>query len=168
LFGMRQRVSAETRGREVRVSVVQGNIEQGAKWDPGFRDRTIEIYRRLTRKAERGSDLIVWPESAVPFFLREGGPLSQQVVDLAKEAQSYLLVGSPDRVGEIPSRLYNSAFLISPGGKIVQKYDKIHLVPFGEYVPFQSVLFFVEKMATGIGGFRPREGGSSVSRPRKY
>jgi apolipoprotein N-acyltransferase len=137
------------------VSIVQGNIEQSIKWDPGFQERTIAIHNRLTREAGRGADLIVWPETAVPFFLREGGPLSQQVLDLAKEMQSYLLVGSPDRARDISSRYYNSAFLISPEGKIVQKYDKIHLVPFGEYVPLKSLLFFVQKMATGIGDFSP-------------
>jgi apolipoprotein N-acyltransferase len=155
LFGKGQMVSAETHRREIRVSIVQGNIEQSIKWDPGFQERTIAIHNRLTREAGRGADLIVWPETAVPFFLREGGPLSQQVLDLAKEMQSYLLVGSPDRTRDISSRYYNSAFLISPEGKIVQKYDKIHLVPFGEYVPLKSLLFFVQKMATGIGDFSP-------------
>jgi apolipoprotein N-acyltransferase len=155
LFGKGQMVSAETHRREIRVSIVQGNIEQSIKWDPGFQERTIAIHNRLTREAGRGADLIVWPETAVPFFLREGGPLSQQVLDLAKEMQSYLLVGSPDRARDISSRYYNSAFLISPEGKIVQKYDKIHLVPFGEYVPLKSLLFFVQKMATGIGDFSP-------------
>jgi apolipoprotein N-acyltransferase len=155
LFGKGQMVSAETGRREVRVSVVQGNIEQGMKWDPDFRDRTIDIYRRLTLKGARGSNLIVWPESAIPFFFREGGVLSLKILDLAQKLQSYLLVGSPDRVGDNTAQYYNSAFLISPGEKIVQKYDKIHLVPFGEYVPLKSVLFFVDKMATGIGDFSP-------------
>ncbi len=150
-----QAVSAEARGGKIRVSVVQGNIEQDMKWDPAFRDRTIAIYRRLTREAGRESDLIIWPEAAVPFFLRDGGPLSQQVLDLAREVQAYLLVGSPDRVNHTSPRYYNSAFLISPEGKIVKKYDKIHLVPFGEYVPLKMLLFFVEKMATGIGDFSP-------------
>lgn len=155
LFGKGQMVSAETRRREIRVSVVQGNIEQDVKWDPGLRERTLDIYRRLTLNGTRGSDLIVWPESAIPFFLREGGALTQQVLDLAQAVQSYLLVGSPDRVSNGGPRYYNSAFLISPEGKIIQKYDKIHLVPFGEYVPLKSVLFFVHKMATGIGDFSP-------------
>jgi apolipoprotein N-acyltransferase len=138
LFGMGRMVSAETRRREIRVSVVQGNIEQGVKWDLGFQKRTVDIYRRLSREADKQADLIVWPETAVPFFLRERGSLSQRVL----------------RTRGSSPRLYNSAFLISPGGKIVQKYDKIHLVPFGEYVPLQSLLFFVEKMATGIGNFK--------------
>jgi apolipoprotein N-acyltransferase len=71
LFGMGRMVSAETRRREIRVSVVQGNIEQGVKWDLGFQKRTVDIYRRLSREADKQADLIVWPETAVPFFLRE-------------------------------------------------------------------------------------------------
>ncbi|MFQ5655977.1 MAG: apolipoprotein N-acyltransferase [Candidatus Methylomirabilales bacterium] len=157
LFGMGRMVAAETRGREMRVSIVQGNIDQRVKWDAEFQVRTIDVYRRLTLKTDEGSALIVWPETAVPFFLREGGPLSQRVLDLAREVRSYILVGSPDRTGGSSPDYYNSAFLISPGGKILQKYDKIHLVPFGEYVPLRSVLFFVERMATGIGDFNAGE-----------
>jgi apolipoprotein N-acyltransferase len=73
------------------------------------------------------------------------------------EVQAPLLVGSPDRTSGASPRYYNSAFLISPAGEIVQKYDKIHLVPFGEYVPLSSLLFFVHKMATGIGDFSAGE-----------
>ncbi|MFQ5883366.1 MAG: apolipoprotein N-acyltransferase [Candidatus Methylomirabilales bacterium] len=155
LFGMGRMVSAETRREDIRVLVVQGNIEQTLKWDPKFQDQTIEIYRRLTEQASGESDLIVWPETAVPLFLREKGPLSERIFRLAPEVRSHLLVGSPDRTSGISPRYYNSAFLISPVGEIVQKYDKIHLVPFGEYVPLKSLLFFVHKMAAGIGDFSP-------------
>ena len=166
LFGMGRMVSAQPRGREFRVSVIQGNIDQTVKWDAGFQVQTIDIYRRLTLKEGEGLDLVVWPETAVPFFLRERGPLTQRVLDLAREVRSYILVGGPDRTGGTSPRYYNSAFLISPGGKIVQKYDKIHLVPFGEYVPLKSLLFFVDKMATGIGDFRAGEDFTVFDNPR--
>ncbi len=165
-FGMGRMVSAETSRKEIQVSVVQGNIEQRIKWDQRFLERTIAIHRRLTREAGRGADLVVWPETAIPFFLREKGPLSQQVLDLGGEAGSYLLVGSPDRTHDTAPRLYNSAFLISPEGRIVGKYDKIHLVPFGEYVPLKSILFFVEKMATGIGDFSAGKAFTVFESPR--
>ncbi|MFQ5802487.1 MAG: apolipoprotein N-acyltransferase [Candidatus Methylomirabilales bacterium] len=166
LFGMGRIVSAEMQRGEIRVSVVQGNIEQGVKWDPGFQTRTVDTYRRLTREGGTGADLIVWPETAVPFFLRERGSSSQRVLDVAGEVRSYLLVGSPDRTRGSSPHLYNSAFLISPRGKIVKKYDKIHLVPFGEYVPLRSLLFFVEKMATGIGNFRAGQNFTVFDTPR--
>lgn len=165
-LGMGRMVSAETPQGEVRVGVVQGNIDQGVKWDPEFQVRTIDVYRRLTREVGARADLIVWPETAVPFFLREEGALSREVLGLAQRVRSYLLVGSPDRTPGPSSRFYNSAFLISPEGKIVQKYDKIHLVPFGEYVPLKSLLFFVEKMASGIGDFRAGQDFTVFETPR--
>jgi apolipoprotein N-acyltransferase len=133
------------------VALLQGNIDQAIKWSEGFQVRTLEIYERLARQAaaERPA-LIVWPETAVPFFLRYEPVLGERVLRLARELGVPMLVGSPDSTER---RLYNSAFLITPEGRIAERYDKRHLVPFGEYVPLQPLLFFVEKMVVGIGDF---------------
>lgn len=158
LFGAERMASLERQQAEIPVAIVQGNIEQEVKWDLALQAQTLEKYRRLTRQAASGKPhLIVWPETALPFFFREGGPLSRQVLDLAVETQSHLVVGAPDRTTGDRPRYYNSAFLVSPGGEIVGKYDKMHLVPFGEYVPLSSILFFVEKLAHGIGDFSAGE-----------
>jgi apolipoprotein N-acyltransferase len=121
---------------------------------------TIEAYRRLSLDAAvRAPSLIVWPETAAPFFLRYDHALRARVLDIAAETGSHLLVGSPDRerVWGVAGRerYFNSAFLLSPGGGLLDKYDKMHMVPFGEYVPLKSILFFVEKLAYGIGDFEP-------------
>ncbi|MFB3819534.1 MAG: apolipoprotein N-acyltransferase [Candidatus Methylomirabilales bacterium] len=145
-----------TGGEPQTVALLQGNIDQSIKWDEGFQARTLEIYERLARRAaaERPA-LIVWPETAVPFFLRYEPVLGERVLRLARELGIPMLVGSPDASAD---RLYNSAFLVMPDGRIAERYDKRHLVPFGEYVPLQSLLFFVEKMVVGIGDFgRGRE-----------
>ncbi len=138
-----------------RVALLQGNIDQSRKWNPTLQEDTVRLYRRLSESAAAaGASLIVWPETAAPFFLREGGPLTAAVAETARATHTSLLVGSPDRERDASSRevrYYNSAFLVSPEGRIVGKYDKIHLVPFGEYVPLKSLLFFVEKMAEGVG-----------------
>jgi apolipoprotein N-acyltransferase len=138
----------------LRVAVLQGNVDQGVKWDPAFREATLEIYERLTREAaQRGADLVVWPEAAVPFLLRREPEARARVARLASETKRFLLVGSPDLEGR---RFYNSAFLISRDGALLQRYDKIHLVPFGEYVPLRPLLGFAEKLARGaIGDFAP-------------
>ena len=148
------------RPQEIDIALVQGNIDQALKWNPAMQVATIEEYRRLTLEAARRAPaLIVWPETAAPFFLRYDHALRGRVLDVAAETGSYLLVGSPDRerVSGSPGgeRYYNSAFLLSPDGSLLNKYDKMHMVPFGEYVPLKSILFFVEKLAHGIGDFEP-------------
>ena len=145
-------------GQALEVAIVQGNIDQGVKWDPAMQAATIEQYRRLSLEAAKHTPaLIVWPETAVPFFLRYEPVLLGRVLDIAAETGSYLLVGSPDaeRSAAVDggTRYRNTAFLISPRRELLSRYDKMHMVPFGEYVPLKSLLFFVNKLAYGIGDF---------------
>jgi apolipoprotein N-acyltransferase len=142
------------------VAVVQGNIEQDKKWDKEFREQTVETYKRLTLSTlQPGSrpELIVWPESAVPFFFSNEPAYQAEFLRLTRDEQFYLLFGSPafDPAASGKIALLNSAYLLSPATGIASRYDKMHLVPFGEYVPLSSVLFFVNKMVEGIGEFIP-------------
>ena len=145
------------------VALVQGNIDQGVKWDPAYQETTLEVYRRLTLAAARGgAQLIVWPETAMPFFLRED-PSWREVENLARVTGAHLLVGALDRSLGEPR---NSAFLIGPDGQVRGRYDKRHLVPFGEYVPLQPLLFFVNVIAGGaIGAFAPGAEATTFSTP---
>jgi apolipoprotein N-acyltransferase len=141
-----------TGGPTFRVGLLQGNIDQSVKWDRRYQAHTLETYERLARRAaaERPA-LIVWPEAAVPFFLRWEPDLGRRIRAFVTETGIPMLIGSPD-TGE-DGLLYNSAFLILPDGQIAGRYDKRHLVPFGEYVPLQQVFFFLDKLVTGIGDF---------------
>jgi apolipoprotein N-acyltransferase len=135
------------------VAPLQGNIAQEEKWTPAMRARTLDIYERLTRRVAGGRPaLIVWPETAIPFFLRLDAEALERVAATARAAGAHLLVGAPDVRAGPPDRYYNSAFLFAPTGAIAAWYDKVHLVPFGEYVP--RWLGFVNKLARGaIGDF---------------
>ncbi len=146
----------EDRKPPIPVALVQGNIDQGVKWDLAWQDRTLGVYRDLTLEAARERPhLVVWPETAVPFFLRED-PRRTEVEAVAREVGAYLLVGTLDRSEGQPR---NSASLIGPDGRMLGGYDKRHLVPFGEYVPLRRLLPFVNVLAGGaIGEFaRGRE-----------
>lgn len=134
------------------VALVQGSIEQGVKWDPAYQDSTLAVYRTLTvDAARRGPKLIVWPETSLPFVFDDDRRRAA-VQDLARETGAYLLVGA---LGRAPHGPLNSAFLIAPDGEVVGRYDKRHLVPFGEYVPLKRLLPFVEILGGGaIGEFR--------------
>ncbi len=149
-------------GKEIKVALAQGNIPQDVKWDPSFQEKTVAIYERLSRKAAgTWTDLVVWPESSLPFFFQKEKEYSKRVSLLARELNSYLIVSSPALDYEDGTeRLLNSAFLISSDGTTVGRSDKIHLVPFGEYVPLGKLLPFVKKMVEGIGDFSP---GKSVA-----
>jgi apolipoprotein N-acyltransferase len=140
-----------------RVLLVQGNIPQDVKWDPAFQESTLATYERLSREGcQYQGTLVIWPESALPFLLQDEPNYSARVRALATELQSCLITGSPARENDRGlTRYLNSAFLISPTGTILGRSDKLHLVPFGEYVPLSSLLPFVNKMVAGIGDFSP-------------
>jgi apolipoprotein N-acyltransferase len=153
LVGRTQLASRD--GPTLPVAVVQGNIPQAVKWDAAFRAETLRIYGDLTRAVAPGSRLVVWPEAAVPAYVRlEPGTL-RWLTDLAAAVRVPLLVGAPDAEREGRQvRYLNSAFLVETAG-VRGRYDKMHLVPFGEYVPLKRLLFFVEAIAAEIGDFTP-------------
>ncbi len=146
----------------ITVSVVQGNIAQDQKWDLAFQARTIAVYKTLTRKAlTQHPDLVIWPETATPFYFNGVGEndsvMSADLIDFVKQNRVPLLTGSPTYEVK-PNRQIigrNSAFLLSAQGNVEAVYHKMHLVPFGEYVPLRSILFFVGKMVQAIGDFQP-------------
>ncbi len=143
-----------------RVGLIQGNISQEVKWDPGMRQMTLERYERLTREAAaQGAELIVWPEASAPFIFDDEPDYQRAIRSLAIETHSYLLFGSPAIAhgSQIPA-LLNSAYLLKPDGTTQARYDKLHLVPFGEYVPLGPLLGFVNKLVAGIGDFIPGAG----------
>jgi apolipoprotein N-acyltransferase len=137
------------------VALIQGNVDQSIKWDPSFQQETVRIYRDLSLQAAKESPrYIVWPETATPFMFQNRDELHDAVVDVAKSTNAYLLFGSPSYTrheGEL--RFQNSAFVLSPEGKRIGKYNKVHLVPYGEYVPLRPLFPFIEKLAVGVGDF---------------
>lgn len=163
---MQMRPAAD--GDPLKVAIVQGNIDQDQKWSPQMKRMTLQKYEDLTRRAlDRApdADLVVWPETAAPFYFQQGGPLQDWVVRLARDTGVPLLFGAPayrsDADGKI--HLLNRAFLLDADGRVVDTYDKVHLVPFGEYVPLQRLLFFIDKMVEAIGSFAPGEGRRPVA-----
>jgi len=146
---------------EMTIAVIQGNIEQDKKWDPAYQADTIAVYKRLTEKAiEQHPDLIIWPETSTPFYFmgaRESDHvLTLDLIAFVKKMKVALLFGSPTFEIKQNKTIIgrNSAFLLSPEGSIVGSYHKIHLVPFGEYIPLKTVLFFIDKMVAAIGDFQ--------------
>jgi len=139
----------------LRVALAQGNIPQNLKWNPLFQDKVMNVYRELSLKAIPSKpDLIVWPEAAIPFYYSLDKINSEFVKNIARNTGTPLLIGSPFlKVENKVQTSYNSAYLISSDGETLGRYDKIHLVPFGEFVPFQDILWFVNKMVEGIGNF---------------
>ncbi len=146
----------DRRSEQLKVSLVQGNIDQKQKWDAGYREANINKYVHLSEyAAQQSPQLIVWPEAATPFYLQENSQFSTLVKQLPEKTGAYFLIGSPAYEGTSAAtvRYFNSAFLLGPDGAMIGRSDKIHLVPFGEYVPLASILFFIDKLVVGVGDF---------------
>lgn len=162
LYGTTLLTAAEhTPTRTLSVGVVQPNVEQAQKWDVAFRQETMARYDRLTAGLGDDLDLIVWPEAATPFVFEMEPQYRAIVTDMARRAGAPLLFGSPAlrRYPDGRPFLLNSAYLLATDGQILGRYDKQHLVPFGEYIPFHhSLLFFLDKLVDGIGDFEAGPG----------
>jgi apolipoprotein N-acyltransferase len=148
----------------VSVSIVQGNIDQALKWNPAFQLGTIEKYLRLslsTRPCQ--PDLVVWPETAAPFYFLRNPKLTEMVLEGIRHIGTDFLIGSPSYIPKGKNLgYYNSVYLVRPDGKILGKYDKVHLVPFGEYVPFKNWFPFIGKIVAAVGDFQPGQKGNTL------
>ena len=121
-------------GEPLRVALLQGNLDQAIKWTAEGQREAANRYSELTRAQDDDPDLIVWPEAALPMFEREARPILERVQsNLAPDTA--LLTGILQRDGE--GLYYNSVIGL---GNVEGEYRKTHLVPFGEYLPLESLL----------------------------
>lgn len=134
-FALKHVEWTQVNGEPISVALVQGNIAQDLKWRAEYHDHTLAMYRDLSRQAA-GSDLIVWPETAVPDFKHRVSSYLQVLQDDAKKNHNDVLLGifirNPDT-----QRYYNSVLSINDG-----VYHKRHLVPLGEYIPLRFLISF--------------------------
>jgi apolipoprotein N-acyltransferase len=162
IYGYGHFRTAEIRGSlskayPIEVKLVQGNIDQNMKWNDRYQSETLDIYRTLSLQSiQAKGGLIVWPETAAPFYFERPDPLRNAVVDVARMSGQNLLFGSPsyeEEKGKVSYR--NSAYLLRPDGAVAGRYDKVHLVPYGEYVPLRRFFPFIGKIVAAVGDFRP-------------
>jgi len=153
------RVEVESIGEpDHMVSIAQGNIDQAQKWMPSYQSKTVEIYSDLSRQAidKHRPRLVIWPETAMPFYMQDRTSFRADVELLARQTRTPIITGSPAyRVINLKTRDYdmlNRAWLVDELGRTTQSYDKEHLVPFGEYMPFKEYIPF-EKLVQAAGDF---------------
>ncbi len=136
----------------VRISVIQGNIPQALKWEEGAREFVMNRHMDLTTDSLKdSSDLIIWPEASLPVVLEE------EPLYYARLASYIQKIGRPLIFGAVTNRggvYYNSALQLTREGGLADRYDKLHLVPFGEYIPFRNTFSFLETIAP-IGDIAP-------------
>jgi apolipoprotein N-acyltransferase len=141
-------ISRPINGTGLRLSLVQGNIEQSKKWDPKHAREIMEIYTGLTQEAsKRQPDLIIWPETATPGAISRNPRLFAELKQTVINAGVPLLLGSAQHLKFAAKeskrpKYTNSAYLIDPDPEVFknQRYDKIRLFPFGEYVPLKGII----------------------------
>ncbi len=132
------------------VAMVQGNIRQDIKFDEAYRTHILDTYSALTLKKCPGSELTIWPETAMPFVLLLDRSV-EMVRKLPATLSNHLLVGAISR--DRGNRYYNTAYVFGKQGELTGSYSKNHLVPFGEYTPLRAYFPFLAKMSVDIGDF---------------
>jgi apolipoprotein N-acyltransferase len=151
-------------GAPMRVGLIQGNVDQDEKTNASRAPAIFQDYIRMTRQAiGHGADIVFWPESSTPFMFEEDAAAADQVRTLARQAHVPIVFGSDqiewrqDHGQRVPVRYYNAAFLVRADGTTGGVYRKMHLVPFGEYVPLKRVFFFAAPLVEAVSDFAAGE-----------
>ena len=148
-------------GTPVRVGLVQGNIEQTLKWRRDQARRIFTTYIAMTRDVvRRGAQYVIWPESSTPFTFESDPAGEDNMRALAREVGVPILFGSDQEPS--PDKHYNAAFQLAPDGATLAVYRKIHLVPFGEFVPMADWLTIFPPLVQTLAGFAPFSAGDST------
>jgi apolipoprotein N-acyltransferase len=142
----------KTTGKLMKTAVLQPDINQDVEWTPKYKDETLRVFKEMMAQAQAQSpDVYIWPETGYPGIFN-ADPYGPAEVASWSGAKAYNIVGSDSanyQKGEM--NYYNSVFVLTPGAVISGTYSKMHLVPFGEYVPFSDTLKFVHKVVKRYG-----------------
>ncbi len=146
--------------KKVKVCLVQPDIDQSVKWKKSWQVKGLERYIRISEEAVKGfrPTLVVWPEAALTFYIRHAPVLFKQVVNLVRRDRFDLIFGATSfDLSPVSGKAiyHNSAYLLSKQGKILGRYDKIRLVPFGEYIPLRRWLPFAKNIVGTEEDFTP-------------
>ena len=153
---------------DVKLRIMQPNLQQDAKFNYTAKAEVMQKYLTLSDRASgpgstgvRDASILIWPESAFPFFLTREADAMAEIADLLAKGSTVLITGSVRAPDEPPgtriTRAYNSIYVIDHDGSVLSLYDKLHLVPFGEYLPFQNLMEYLgfEQLTKIQGGFIP-------------
>ncbi|MDR1360291.1 MAG: apolipoprotein N-acyltransferase [Deltaproteobacteria bacterium] len=157
------------------VLLVQGNIDQNQKWLPAFQQAAVDKYMRLTEAGLRaaagerdGAALVLWPETAMPFYYRSAASdyLSEELRSFVRRLGITLAFGTlgASRTDSGSPALFNRVQILSPEGRGLANYDKEHLVPFGEYIPLAADFEFLKRIMQGMD-FSPGRNGPPGALP---
>ena len=144
------------------IGIVQPNITPEIKWSRKYIGHIKDVLEIQTKSvsdnlgfSKNRDKLIIWPEAALPLVLKEESIWTEWIKKLVVSKRIFLLLGALGDSSDTDSNaLYNSVFLFDSLGVKIGRYDKEHLVPFGEYVPFQDFLFFINKLVPVVGQFK--------------
>jgi len=151
--------------QKTRISVIQANIPQELKWDEYAAGYILQSYKGLTQEASLDApELIIWPEAAAPGLFGKDAKLFEDIFALARVTKSNLLLGAVSRIGD---EYFNSALFVGQDGKLSGVYHKLHLVPFGEYIPLKNVFPFLETVVP-IGDISPGREYTIFEKPAKF
>jgi len=162
LHGVLVMNNTKSGNESVKVALLQGNVDPFEKWDANFYDRNFDVYDEASKSIMPSEpDLLIWPETALPFYLRHEYKHLAKVRNMVDSLKTPLLTGTIDLDYDDNGdyRYYNSAFLFEPFNRRIQNYAKMQLVPFSERVPYRDYFPFnvlknaLYDMALGIGDY---------------